>query len=137
MLSSVPEEVIELLQRHKTEQTRRKLKLGSNWTETGFCFTTETGQMRNPDAPTRWLKRFGKKIGIPNLHPHGFRHTQASVLIANGTDPVAVSTRLGHAQVSTTMNIYAHAFAKADERVTDTIADVFYHHTNPDDKKQA
>ena len=37
-------------------------------------------------------------------------------MIADGTPLVVVSRRLGHAQVSTTANIYAHVIASADEK---------------------
>ena len=46
----------------------------------------------------------------------------ASILIQNGQDIVSVSKRLGHAQTSTTANIYAHIIAEADERAADCIA---------------
>lgn len=47
-------------------------------------------------------------------------------MIANGTPLVVVSRRLGHAQISTTANIYAHVIASADEkaaRIGDELAD--------------
>ena len=48
-------------------------------------------------------------------------------MIADGTPLVVVSRRLGHAQVSTTANIYAHVIASADEKaaqIGDKFADV-------------
>jgi integrase len=45
---------------------------------------------------------------------HGLRHSHASALIASGIDPVTVSRRIGHANVSTTLNIYSHEFADTD-----------------------
>ena len=48
-------------------------------------------------------------------------------MIADGTPLVVVSRRLGHAQVSTTANIYAHVIASADEKaaqIGDQFADV-------------
>jgi len=41
---------------------------------------------------------------------HSLRHTTASLLIANGTDVTTVASLLGHSQVSTTLDIYSHAF---------------------------
>ena len=43
---------------------------------------------------------------------HGLRHTNASLLIAQGVDVRTVASLLGHAQASTTLDIYAHAFDK-------------------------
>ena len=49
----------------------------------------------------------------------------ASMLYFNGVDDVSISKRLGHAQVSTTANIYAHVMEEADQRNADILADVF------------
>ena len=47
------------------------------------------------------------------IHPHAFRHTAASIMIANGVDLVNAAAELGHATASTTLNIYAHQVARA------------------------
>ena len=49
----------------------------------------------------------------------------ASMLYFNGVDSVSISKRLGHAQVSTTANIYAHVMEEADQRNADILGDVF------------
>ena len=41
----------------------------------------------------------------------------ASMLYFNGVDSVTISKRLGHAQVSTTADIYAHVMEEADQKV--------------------
>ena len=51
------------------------------------------------------------------------RHFNASVLINAGVDAVAVSGALGHAQVSTTTNIYCHLFQEAQARTSDAVAE--------------
>ena len=54
-----------------------------------------------------------KKHGLPEyLNVHSLRHTNASLLIANGTDVATVAGLLGHSQPSTTLDIYTHAFDK-------------------------
>ena len=56
-----------------------------------------------------------------NLNVHSLRHTNASLLIANGTDVATVSSLLGHAQVSTTLDIYTHAFDKNKKAASDKL----------------
>ena len=56
-----------------------------------------------------------------NLNVHSLRHTNASLLIANGTDVAMVSSLLGHAQVSTTLDIYTHAFDKNKKAASDKL----------------
>lgn len=79
----------------------------------------------HPDIVTTWLDRFSKRHDLPHINPHAFRHTMASMLYFNGVDSVSISKRLGHAQVSTTANIYAHIMEEADQRNADILANVF------------
>ena len=51
--------------------------------------------------------------------------TMASMLYFNGVDSVSISKRLGHAQVSTTANIYAHVLEGADQRNADILSEMF------------
>uniref|UniRef100_UPI00389915B7 tyrosine-type recombinase/integrase n=1 Tax=Paenibacillus guangzhouensis TaxID=1473112 RepID=UPI00389915B7 len=44
----------------------------------------------------------------------GFRHTSATLLINKGVHAKLISERLGHSNISTTMNIYGHALQSAD-----------------------
>ena len=55
-----------------------------------------------------------KKVeGLEDFHFHQLRHTFTSNLLSNGAAPKDVQELLGHADVSTTMNIYAHATREA------------------------
>ena len=55
-----------------------------------------------------------KKIpGLEGFHFHQLRHTFTSNLLSNGAAPKDVQELLGHADVSTTMNIYAHSTREA------------------------
>ncbi|MFC8797339.1 tyrosine-type recombinase/integrase [Promicromonospora sp. NPDC057138] len=47
-------------------------------------------------------------IVLPHMGPHGMRHTHATLLLADGTNPKAIQERLGHSSISTTIDIYTH-----------------------------
>ncbi len=65
----------------------------------------------SPNTFTHWFKKMLQENALPTgLNIHSLRHSVASLLIADGTDVATVSSLLGHAQVSTTLDIYAHAF---------------------------
>ena len=58
---------------------------------------------------------------LPEIPLHGLRHTSATLLISQNVDVRTVSGRLGHAQTSTTMDIYSHALKKMDEKAADVL----------------
>ncbi|MEH2935726.1 tyrosine-type recombinase/integrase [Oscillospiraceae bacterium 21-37] len=122
---SLPHETVLLLQEYRLWQNQERLRLGSYYQDQAFVFAQDTGKPMHPDSVTDWLNKFSKRHGLPHINPHAFRHTMASMLYFNGVDSVSISKRLGHAQVSTTANIYAHVMEEADQRSADILADVF------------
>jgi integrase len=120
----VPTETIQLLKLYRAHYDGLKVKNVDRWIESNYVFTRDDGGVMNPDNVTQWLASFSKKYDLPPIHPHKFRHTMASLLIYNGTDVLTVSKRLGHAQVSTTTDIYSHSIKEAEERAAESIADV-------------
>lgn len=121
---NLPAETMALLKQHKREQLQLQIANGDRWQRTGFVFTQDNGDRMNPDSITAWLNDFSKRHGLPHINPHAFRHTVASVLLANGTDIVTVAAQLGHASASTTENFYAHIIEENKARATECIADV-------------
>ena len=82
---------------------------------------------RLPMTPSTFTWRFKlilKKHGLPEyLNVHSLRHTNASLLIANGTDVATVAGLLGHSQPSTTLDIYTHAFDKNKQAASRVLQD--------------
>lgn len=121
----LPKETIDLLRQHKQEQLCLQMHNGERWIHSGYVFTRDNGDHMNPDSITGWLKDFSKRHSLPHINPHAFRHTVASVLLANGNDIVTVSKQLGHASVTTTESFYSHIIeenkAKAAECIADTL----------------
>lgn len=86
-------------------------------------FIKDDSTPMHPDSITAWTYDFIKKYDLPKFSPHSLRHTNASLLIANGVNIPTVSKRLGHANVSTTTKIYSHAIQSADEKAADILAE--------------
>ena len=121
---NLPAETMDLLRLHKREQLRLQIANGDRWMNTGFVFTQDNGQHMNPDSITCWLREFSARHNLPHINPHAFRHTVASVLLANGTDIVTVSKQLGHASVNTTESFYSHIIEENKAKASECIADV-------------
>lgn len=122
---SLPSETMQLLKKYQLWQFEERLRLGEYFVNQDFVFSQDTGSPMHPDSVTDWLNKFSKRHDLPHINPHAFRHTMASMLYFNGVDSVSISKRLGHAQVSTTANIYAHIMEEADKKNADILADIF------------
>ena len=62
----------------------------------------------HPSTISKWFVKFVEQIGLPVINFHGLRHTNATLLIAQNIEVPIVSARLGHAQITTTLNFYVH-----------------------------
>lgn len=111
---------------------------------TNFVFTNRFGGPHNPASINRVLKRIvdaynseeqvkAKKekreaVILPKISCHIFRHTFASRLCENETNIKVIQEVMGHADVSTTMNIYAEVNKDTTRESLDNLAkklDVF------------
>ena len=106
--------MVKLLKAWKKEcEWERWQTAGETLSEDDYLFRQPNG---DPMVPTTFTFRFKKILrqnGLPeNLNIHSLRHTNASLMIAQGVDVRTVAGLLGHSQPSTTLEIYAHAFDK-------------------------
>lgn len=108
----VPDILIELLRELRKEVPEAKYILSN-------------GKPIHPDSINTYLTRFSKKYELPHISSHAFRHTMASLLYSEGLDPVSISSRLGHARVSITSDIYAHRINGQDIKSSETLAQLF------------
>ena len=122
---SLPTETMELLREYQDFKRDENKKAGITSASMSYVFSQADGKPLFPDSVNNWLDAFSKRHKLPHINPHSFRHSMASLLYFNGVDSVSISKRLGHAQVSTTSNIYAHVIAEADKRNADIISDIF------------
>lgn len=130
----IPDEMVSLLKQHYIEQSRRRLKLGSKWEQSGRLFTQWNGVPMCPNSPYTWLQRFLDRHGLERVNLHSIRHTNATLLIGQGVNVRTVAGRLGHSQTSTTMNIYAHQLQSADAAAADALEGILSRST---ERKQA
>ena len=116
---------LKLLKKHKAVQTINRFKCGDQWYDNDYVFSTWNGNPMYPTNATAWFKHFLERYHLPSITLHSLRHTNASLLIANGINITTVSKRLGHSNTSVTASIYAHAIKSADEIASDTLQNIF------------
>lgn len=123
-LVAIPQAMVTLLKRYRLEQAERKLMLGDMWGSAGnknLVFPKWDGNPLNPGNVNVMLTEFCKRHNLPHINPHMFRHTAASLLISNGVDVLTVSKMLGHSDMATTMETYAHALEDAKHKTADCL----------------
>ena len=93
---------------------------------TGFIKVRPDGSLELPSTLGIVCRKIAQKLnGFEGFHFHQLRHTYTSNLLANGAAPKDVQELLGHSDVSTTMNVYAHSTRKAKResaRLLDKVA---------------
>lgn len=126
----LPAETLLLMKKFRAEQAALQIANGDRWKGGDYVFTQDDGSHMNPSSATAWLTKFSARHSLPHINPHAFRHSVASVLIANGTDIVTVSKQLGHSRISTTEDVYSHVIEEAKAKASETIADVMLRRKN-------
>ncbi|WP_031069918.1 tyrosine-type recombinase/integrase [Streptomyces sp. NRRL S-118] len=92
----------------RLKQAAARERAGEKWTETGYVFTTRTGQPIEPRNLYRSFTRVAKNAGLRVVRLHDARHGTATLLTAAGVPPRVVMEILGHSQIAVTMNVYTH-----------------------------
>lgn len=80
-----------------------------------LVFNNKDNQFLQPTKTRKWIQQVQKKYNLKPITTHGLRHTHCSLLFEAGASIKEVQDRLGHSDVATTMNIYAHVSEKAKE----------------------
>ena len=133
---SIPHFLTQRLKALKTARIKYRLQLGEYWQGAEWVFIQDNGKQMSYSTPYSafqdTIARYnaGKLVAdqLPSIPFHGLRHTSATLLIAGKQDVRTVSSRLGHAQASTTMNIYAHALQDTDRKASAALENMLVKH---------
>jgi len=99
---------VEGLRRHKIRQAEELLRFGVRQTD-AFHVTAQTnGQPLKPNSLTHEFVRFIAGTKLPRIRFHDLRHTHATQLLKSNVHPKIVQERLGHKDISTTLDLYSH-----------------------------
>lgn len=117
----------------KTQKSKRKIaisnslaediknykKLIYDYKENDRIFTFGLNYLRDN------LNRACKKSGVKQIRIHDLRHSHASLLIELGFTPLAISERLGHEKVQTTLDTYSHLYPNKDIILANKLDDLY------------
>ncbi|MCB5238898.1 site-specific integrase [Niallia circulans] len=115
----IDEMVVSMLRKHRIKQNEIKLKQRPIYKDQNFIFARNDGHPQIRKVIVTRLERLLKKANIhKKITPHSFRHTHTSLLIEAGVGIKEIQQRLGHTDINTTMNIYAHMTANMEEKAS-------------------
>jgi len=104
---SLPAITVEALREHYRAQLEERFKIGLGRDPRGLVFSRPDGQPMDPDTLTKSFDRLVASAKVTPITLHGLRHTHISHLLMEGVHVKIVSERAGHANVTTTLGVYA------------------------------
>jgi integrase len=111
---TLPAFAITELRQLKVQQAQELLKLGIRQTGETLVCPRADGEPLQPQSLTHQFKRLISRIkDFPAVRFHDLRHSHATQLLSAGVHPKIAQERLGHASITTTLDLYSH--------VTDTM----------------
>jgi integrase len=113
---TVPATAIAVLKAHRAKQQSLRHQFGPTYRgDLDLVFCNPDGTPMKPDSVSAKVSLHCRKLKLPKGSSlHTLRHSHATHLLLSGVSPTVVSKRLGHANTSTTLNIYSHSLPGAD-----------------------
>jgi len=124
--------LITTLKLWKINQMKNKVRYGEFYGENivsgkrrDFVCTYENGKYIPLDYYSRTLRRSMKALGIDKyVRFHDLRHTHATLLLEQNVEAKIVQDRLGHSNISTTMDLYSHVTKNAQDRAVEKLDEI-------------
>jgi integrase len=105
-----------VLRRQRADQRQRRFQLGLPRDENCYVFDRADGTPWEPGAFSLAFARLVKRAELPHFRLHDLRHVFATQSLVAGIDLKTVSASLGHSDIGTTANLYAHVQEQLLER---------------------
>lgn len=123
---AIGDEVVAALSQAKMDYFNDRAALGAKFHDNNYVIRQKDGRTYRPDSMTQKWSRFLEKQNLPHIRLHDSRHTHATALIQAGVSPKVVQTRLGHADVSITLNTYTHVLPSMDQEAATKMDDLIF-----------
>jgi integrase len=111
------ETVYTVLKAHKQLQDERRAIMGNYYVVNDYVCTWSNGEVISPNYLTKTFSSVIAKSTLPKIRLHDLRHSVATNLLHNGVQVVDVQEWLGHANASTTLDVYSHAAKSSKDEI--------------------
>ncbi len=115
---------LEKLREHYNTQQLARQFAGDRWQENDLIFTSTIGTPLDLRNVYREYKGILKQASLPDLRFHDLRHTAATLMLQQGIHPKVVQERLGHSQISLTLDTYSHVLPSMQEDAAQKLDDL-------------
>lgn len=120
--------MINVLKWYKKQQITLRLKAGSEYIipkygeeEREIIWRWEDGTAVHPEYFRKQLQKNLNELGLKKIRFHDLRHTNATLLYESGIDFKLIQERLGHTDISTTLNIYTNVTKQMQEKAVQAL----------------
>jgi integrase len=107
-LISIDDDLTNELKRYRAKQNQFRLVLSTEYHDMDLVCCREDGKPIYARTLAIHFDSIIKKASVPKIRLHDLRHTHATILLKLGENPKVVSERLGHSNVTMTLNTYSH-----------------------------
>jgi integrase len=115
------DETIKKLRAHLGVLSQERQIAGEQWQENDLIFPSTKGTPWDQRNMYKYYKRFLRKAGLPDIRFHDLRHTAATLMLQQGVHPKVVQERLGHADITLTLNTYSHVLPVMQEEAAERL----------------
>ena len=132
---ALPASVTATVRQHRTRQLEERMRAGGAWqAQWDLVFATPTGSPMNDVTLRKHFRQVLERTGLwqeavdAGRRPprfHDLRHSAASFLAARGVHPSVAKAILGHANISTTLQVYTSVGADTIRGATALVDDLF------------
>ncbi len=114
------------LREHRKRQAAERLQMGAGWHDLDLVFPRIDGTPLHPERFSRSFNDRVRQLGLPRIRLHDLRHGWATLALSAGVHPKVVQERLGHANISITLDTYSHVAANLHGDAAEKVAGLVF-----------
>ena len=123
----VPLPLMQKLRKHKLDCATKRLRMGQAYMVTNYIIVHDDGKPIYPEYLSQMLTKLQERCGLPKCRFHDLRHLCASIMLLQGVNVKVAQERLGHKDITTTMNIYSHVLPSSAREAAEKIGQLVYY----------